>query len=289
MKKNISINYGGSNSRVGEFIVNRLVPNQYVQKVGPFVFLDHLYPKEYPAGIAKPFNGENAHPHRGIATFTYVFSGEFEHFDSRGNKGIVGSGGAQWMKSGNGIIHEEYPSVKFQERGGILHAAQFWINLPSRNKHEEGEYLAVHSADIPQCDLPDHAGVIRAVIGKLGDQASPVQTYTEQFIYNIRLNAKASYTFKAQAGLEYAAFIPKAAVNINSVVFENSDLVIFQPEGDEIVFANESVDQTEFLLFGGARYEEPIVAEGPFVMNSQEGISEAYRDFFSGKYGTIDY
>jgi hypothetical protein len=193
------------------------------------------------------------------------------------------------MKAGNGIIHDEGPSPAFQERGGILHGTQFWINLPTKNKLEEGEYLALHSKDIPELELPDHAGTIRVVIGKLGDQVSPVATYSEQFLYHIKLNAKSVFSFNTQPGMEYAAFVPKEAVNINDTLYENSQLIVFQTGGDEIIFKNECVESAEVLLFGGEPYLEPIVAEGPFVMSSRAEIAEAYRDFFNGKYGNIDY
>jgi redox-sensitive bicupin YhaK (pirin superfamily) len=148
MQKNITASFGGSNTKVGELLVNRLVPNRYIHAVGPFVFLDHLYPVEQKPAIVQAPNGEFAHPHRGIATFSYLFSGELEHFDSAGHHGIVSAGGAQWMKAGNGVIHDEHNSPALQEKGGILHAVQFWINLPAMNKAEKPEYLAVNASDI---------------------------------------------------------------------------------------------------------------------------------------------
>lgn len=289
MKKNIDISCGGTNSKVGELLVNRLIPNRYIQHIGPFVFLDHLYPTERQPGEVKPASGEFAHPHRGIATFTYLFSGELEHFDSKGNYGIVSSGGAQWMKSGNGVIHDEQASPLFQKQGGVLHAMQFWINLPPEQKLESPEYLALQSNDIPEFDLPENSGLLRVVIGQMGGKSSPVKTFSQQFIYHIKLNPKSSYLFKTQSDLEYAAFVPNHAVSINQTAFEKSQLVVFRPGGDEIFFANEGIEQADILVFGGESYTEPIVAEGPFVMNTRAEIAEAYKDFFNGKYGTINY
>ncbi|WP_256012763.1 pirin family protein [Desertivirga xinjiangensis] len=290
MKKNIAISSGGINSKVGKLLVNRLMPNRYIPKIGPFVFLDHLYPTEVkPQATVNPRSGEFAHPHRGIITFTYMFSGEMEHFDSKGNYGLVGAEGAQWMKSGNGIIHDEEPSPEMQKSGGHLHAVQFWINLPSAQKQEEGAYLALQSSDIPVLELPEQAGNLRLIIGKLGDKESPVIRYTEQFIYHIKLNPKSSFTLTVNPDLEYAAFVPQKAVSINQVAYENSQLVVFEQGGDEIIFSNDGIEQAELLVFGGERYTEPVEAEGPFVMNSRADIAIAYRDFFNGKYGTIDY
>jgi redox-sensitive bicupin YhaK (pirin superfamily) len=290
MKKNIAISSGGINSRVGKLLVNRLLPNRYIPQIGPFVFLDHLYRTEFKQeATIKPISGDFAHPHRGIITFTYMFSGEMEHFDSKGNYGLVGAEGAQWMKAGNGIIHDEQPSPLFQKQGGFLHAVQFWINLPSAQKQEEGDYLALQPADIPVLELPEQAGVLRLVLGKLGDKESPVTRYTEQFVYHIKLNPKSSFTLNVNPEFEYGAFVPQKGVTINQALYENSQLVVFEQGGDEIVFSNEAIEQTDLLVFGGETYTEPIEAEGPFVMNSRIEIATAYRDFFEGKYGTIDY
>src|SRR5262245_53348703 len=91
--KQIAVAYKGTPSQVGDLVVRRMLPNRYVRTVGPFFFLDYLIPTNYEPRTPKLPDGDFAHPHRGIATFTYVLSGEIEHFDSRGHHGIVGPGG----------------------------------------------------------------------------------------------------------------------------------------------------------------------------------------------------
>src|SRR5687767_4729184 len=107
MKKKTTITYKGQRADVAHFKVMRMLPNRYVRTVGPFFFLDYMLPLELQPKKAELPDGSFAHPHRGIATFTYLLSGKVEHFDSRGNHGITSTGGAQWMNSGNGIIHDE--------------------------------------------------------------------------------------------------------------------------------------------------------------------------------------
>ncbi|MCP9749798.1 pirin family protein [Ferruginibacter sp. HRS2-29] len=289
MEKIISTSYGGANSKVGELLVNRLLPNRYVDAVGPFVFLDHLYPANIKPAIPKAPNGEFAHPHRGIATFSYLFSGALEHFDSYGHHGIVEAGGAQWMKAGNGVIHDEHNSPAFQEKGGLLHGLQFWINLPAENKAELPDYLAVQAADIPEVHLPDEAGKLRVVIGSFGDHFSPVKTYSPQFLYHLKLNAKSTFVLRAKPGMEYAALVPDEAVKINDESFAKSEFISFGADGEDIILSNPGITVADVIIFGGEYYAEPIVAEGPFVMNTRQEIGEAYRDFHLGKYGTIDY
>jgi redox-sensitive bicupin YhaK (pirin superfamily) len=288
-QRSVKGSYSGMNSKVGDLLVNRLLPGSEVRAVGPFVFLDHLYPTEQKAKIPTLPSGKFAHPHRGIATFSYIFSGSLEHFDSHGGHGIVEAGGAQWMKAGNGVVHDEHSSPEFQRTGGILHSLQFWINLPAKNKAEAPDYLALHPSDIPEIELPDHAGTLRVVIGNIGEKQSPVKTYSEQFLYHIILQPKSKFTFAVPAQQEAAAFVPLNEVTINGSDFGKSEVVFFRNEEGEIELINKNTSAVDLILFGGEQYAELIIAEGPFVMNSRNEIAQAYKDFFDGKYGEIDY
>lgn len=287
MNESIKIISGGQNDRVGDLLVNRLLPNNKIFKVGPIVFLDHLYPVVHKSRQPDPYNGQNAHPHRGIATFSYLLSGSLQHLDSRNNRGIVDAGGAQWMKAGNGIIHDEIPAPQFQQTGGVLHALQFWINLPSAIKMEEPEYKGLVSADIPETSLPDDAGTLRVLIGSSGGLRSPFKTFLKEFIFHVRLNPKSSFLYNTQAGLEYAAFIPAEEVVVNGEIAGNSRLLVFTDDASQIRLYNPGITTADAFIFGGAEYTEPIVSQGPFVMNSRLEIAQSYRDFFEGKYGEI--
>ncbi len=284
MKKEIAVSYGGMLSKVGELTVNRLLPNRYVKTVGPFLLLDHLVPTTInPAENAV----NNAHPHRGIATFTYLFSGEIEHSDSRNNHGTVSSGGAQWMKAGNGIIHDENPTKKFIESGGIMHGLQFWINLPAKNKAETPEYLSVQREDFPEVHLPENAGRLRVLIGEYEGIRSPVKTFSGQFNYHLKLNPGAVFILKVDPAHESAILIPSAEVHVNYKLYGSGELLVFGIEGTDIVLHNPGNEPADVMLFGGETYPEPIAAEGPFVMNSKAELSMAFTDYFNGKYGSI--
>jgi len=289
MKEATTIHYGGIQSTVGDLLVNRLLPNRYTDAVGPFVFLDHLYPTRQKPQKPHAPTGKFAHPHRGIATFTYLFSGSLEHYDSSGHHGIVEAGGAQWMKAGNGVIHDENPSPKFQAEGGVLHALQFWVNLPAKNKAETPDYLAVQAEDVPEIELADGAGVLRVIIGTYEGRTSPIKTFSRQFIYHLRLQPQASFTLPVEANTEYAAFVPGEKVLLNGSLHGQSELLVFGTDETALTITNESTEIADVIFFGGEPYTEPIVAQGPFVMNSHLEIAEAYRDFFKGKYGQIQY
>src|SRR5258706_4626085 len=145
MKKKISFSTQGQRADIGEFSIHRMLPNRYADAVGPFVFLDHIGPTKHAANEAIQKNGNGAHPHRGIATLTYVLNGEEEHFDSKGNYGKINSGGIQWMKAGNGIVHDGNFNVDPQAGDHLTHGFQFSINLPAKNKIEPAMHMAVHA------------------------------------------------------------------------------------------------------------------------------------------------
>jgi redox-sensitive bicupin YhaK (pirin superfamily) len=111
MKKKTSFSTKGQRADIGDLTIYRILANRYADAVGPFVFLDHLVPQIPSSSIKR---GTGAHPHRGIATLSYIIEGEDEHFDSAGNYAKVYSGGIQWMKAGNGIIHDETLNIDSQ-------------------------------------------------------------------------------------------------------------------------------------------------------------------------------
>src|SRR5215510_162443 len=188
MKKKISFTAQGHRADIGEYKINRILPNRYADAVGPFVFLDHLMPaKHSPDEPIKVVNGSGAHPHRGIATLTYIINGEADHFDSAGHHAKVRSGGVQWMKAGNGIIHDEAVNVDSEVDDLLAHALQFWISLPSKQKAEPPAYLPVQASEVPMKMLNNDAGWLKVIAGEYGGFVSKIPSYTKQYFYHIHL------------------------------------------------------------------------------------------------------
>jgi redox-sensitive bicupin YhaK (pirin superfamily) len=290
MKKTISFSTEGHRADIGEYKINRLLPNRYADAVGPFVFLDHVLPARHSAEEPlKVVNGTGAHPHRGIATLTYILNGEADHHDSKGHHAKVRSGGAQWMKAGNGIIHDEVVNVDPQANDLLTHGFQFWINLPSKQKAEPPEYLPIQANEVPQQMLSDNKGWIKVIAGEYEKLVSKIPSYSKQFLYHIHLEAGKQFVLAAEKGLEYAAFLPLQNAVINDTEFQEGEFIEFDRNEGNIEINNNSNVAIDIILFGGEKYEEPIVAGGPFVMNSQAEIAQAYRDFHLGKYGKINY
>ncbi|MGS2762968.1 pirin family protein [Sinomicrobium sp. M5D2P9] len=286
MKKGTSFSTEGQRADIGDLTINRMVPNRYADAVGPFVFLDHIVPKRQPAVMD---SGTGAHPHRGIATLSYIIDGEDEHFDSAGNYAKVHSGGVQWMKAGNGIVHDETLNVDSDAGTNRTHAFQFWINLPAKNKAEKPEYLAIHAHEVPQKALSDNRGWIKVIVGDYEGLHSAIPNYSIQFLYHIQLEPGKDFTVFMEKNIEVAAFLPTKHALLNGAEFRAGEFVEFDRNAGEITIENKLQGPIDVMLFGGERYSEPIVAEGPFVMNSRSEIADAYRDFYAGKYGKIKY
>ena len=273
-----------------ELIIHRMLPNRYVDAVGPFVFLDHILPiKHSPDEPLKKVNGTGAHPHRGIATLTYILHGEGEHFDSNGQHAKVSSGGVQWMKAGTGVIHDEVLNVDPQASDYFTHAFQFWINLPSKNKAEPPQYLPLQPEEVPKVELGDKGGWIKVIIGSYENRASKIPVYSKQFLYHLHLESGKQFSIVTEKGLEYAGLLPVHNAVINDTEFSRGEFIEFGRDEGTIEISNNSLDAIDVLLFGGEKYTEPIVAGGPFVMNSQAEMAQAYADFHAGRYGKINY
>lgn len=286
MKKKSSFSTRGQRADIGDLVIYRILANRYADAVGPFVFLDHIAPK-IQAKVNK--EGTGAHPHRGIATLSYILNGEDEHFDSAGNYAVVHSEGVQWMNAGNGIIHDETLNYDSRTDSKLTHAFQFWINLPSKIKAGKPAYLAIEGNEVPYKELPDGKGWIKVIAGSFEELRSSIPNYSEQFIYHIHLEPGASFATKFADKLEVAAYLPVLPASINDEKFDAGEFIEFDRNEGSIALLNENQEAADVILFGGESYQEPIVAEGPFVMNSMQEIANAYKDFYSGEYGKIDY
>ncbi len=285
MKKQTSFSTQGHRADLGPLQIQRILPNRYADAVGPFVFLDYVAPaiKET---INK--NGMGAHPHRGIATLTYILQGEVEHFDSAGNTAKIYSGGMQWMKAGNGIIHDENFNYDSQTDSKYIQGFQFWLNLPAKNKAEKPEHIAVQANEVPQIQIADNGGWLKVVVGNYEELNSKIPNYSEQFLYHIQLEAGKLFSLELKNKIEVAAFLPTHGAILNDTKYQKGELIQFDREAGEVEINNDSENAIDIILFGGEEYAEPIVAFGPFVMNTHAEIEDAYRDFYAGNYGEIN-
>ena len=253
------------------------------REVSPFLLLDYAGPAEF-SPASKP-RGVDVHPHRGFETVTIVYRGEVEHNDSTGAGGKIGPGDVQWMTAASGILHKEFHSREFTRAGGPFEMVQLWVNLPARFKNAEPGYQSLAAADIPAVDLPDGAGQARVIAGRLGDARGPARTFTPIDVWDVRLAAGKTATFAPSEGHAVTVVTLDGEVRIDEETLREAETATLSREGGEVKIA--AVRDAKLLILTGEPIDEPVVMQGPFVMNTREEIVQAISDFQSGRFGAV--
>ncbi|WP_417694733.1 pirin family protein [Pseudomonas sp.] len=253
--------------------------------ISPFLLLDHAAPTQFEPTAER--RGVGQHPHRGFETVTIVYQGELEHRDSTGSGGKIGPGDVQWMTAASGIIHEEFHSEDFARQGGFMEMVQLWVNLPAKDKTAPAGYQTILKSDIPSIDLKDNAGSLRLIAGRFEGQQGPAKTFTPIDVWDMRLNAGKNLTLDVHDGYNTALVVLRGTVQVNGRErVEAGQLALFDRAGEQLhLHANHDA---VVLLLSGEPIDEPIVGHGPFVMNSEQEIHQAFEDFHSGRFARMD-
>ncbi len=246
-------------------------------KLDPFLLLDDIHsgnPADYTAGF--PW-----HPHRGIETVTYVLHGDVEHGDSIGNSGSIKDGDVQWMTAGSGIVHQEMPRVTRGQMRGL----QLWVNLPASMKMMDPRYRDIKADTIPVV-TQETGSQVRVVAGTYGGVSGPMKDLVQNPLYldiTLAPGTKFSHSFNPEhtvfaytldgAGI----FSPEAGKPVG-----DENVILFGP-GDrvEITAAKSGL---RFLLISGEPIREPVAWRGPIVMNTEEELHDAFREYRDGTF-----
>ena len=255
----------------------------FTQDISPFLMFDYAAPREFAATEEK--RGVGPHPHRGFETVTIAFQGEVEHGDSVGNRGVIGPGDVQWMTAASGIIHEEFLSREFLKRGGILEMAQLWVNLPAKDKMIAPKYQPILGRDIPVVQLAENSGTVRVIAGNFAGTQGAASTFSPVNLWDIKLNAGKSVELTVPEGHNTMLFVRQGKITAGNGVVGTAELALLERAGTRLTL--QAQDDTTLLLMGGAPIAEPIVASGPFVMNTEQEIRLAMMDYQSGRMGRI--
>ncbi len=254
------------------------------EEMSPFLLMDYAGPVDFPPTSSKL--GVGQHPHRGFETVTIVYEGGVSHRDSSGGGGTIGPGDVQWMTAAAGLIHEEYHSPEFARKGGGFEMVQLWVNLPAKDKMSAPGYQGITAEQIPEIALPGQAGTARIIAGQYANAAGPARTFTPMNVWDLRLKAGHRVAFDLPEGHTTALFVLRGAIRIDdSHTVRAAELAVMEREGSRLAFA-VSEDAT-VLLLNGKPLDEPIVGQGPFVMNTREEIEQAIDDFNGGRFGQI--
>ena len=257
----------------------RVIGQPALQELDPFLLLDAFRsdnPDDYIAGFP-------SHPHRGFETVTYLLEGRMRHKDNAGNEGVIEPGGIQWMTAGKGIIHSEMP----EQEDGRLEGFQLWINLPASHKMTQPAYQEYKVDNIPLETRPGTS--IRVITGETSQgTVGPVsQPLTEPLYLDISLEASTAFAESIPGQHNAFVYVIQGSVRLENEQGEKTsvtrDQLAILSQGTAIELESEE-QPARFLLIAGKPIGEPIARSGPFVMNSQAELQQAYMDYQSGKF-----
>lgn len=258
--------------------------NDLGKHLSPFLLLDHAAPTPFEPTARR--RGIGAHPHRGFETVTIVYQGEVEHRDSTGAGGLIGPGDVQWMTAGSGILHEEFHSRAFAERGGTMEMVQLWVNLPAKDKTVEAGYQTLLAAQIPSVDLPGGKGHVRVIAGEFQGHRGPAHTFTPIDVWDLRIGAGGVARFDVMEGRTLALVVLHGTVQVNGdTVAREGQLVHLDRVGSGVEI--EANNDATVLWLSGEPIDEPVVGHGPFVMNTEAEIRQAVADFNNDRFGRM--
>lgn len=272
------------------FPVRRAFAGIDLRHLDPFIMMDQIGEVEWAVGEAK---GTPWHPHRGFETVTYLLEGAFRHQDSHGGGGVIGEGDTQWMTAGAGVLHIEAPTDVLVQKGGVVHGLQLWVNLPSEKKWTEPRYQDIGGAHLTVIASADAGAIVRVIAGDLDGHGGPGITHTPISLVHATVQPGCRVDLPWPVEYNALAYVLAGRGTIGS---ERRPIQM----GQAAVFgAGQSVSATadvvqegrapslEIMFLGGAPIREPIAWAGPFVMNSEDEVREAFRDYRSGKLGQI--
>jgi len=273
----------------GGFLVRRPFPRAALSDFDPFLLLDEMGPMEVAPGEAK---GAPDHPHRGFGTVTYMLSGDMEHKDSSGHAGQLRSGDVQWMTAGSGVVHAEMPSAEFMRTGGRMHGFQLWVNLPQRDKMIKPRYQETPGSRIPKATSADGLVSVSVIAGEAMGEKAVIETRTPIIYLHYRIKPGGLVTQQVARAFNAFAYVVEGdgLFGAEGECGADGQMVMFAPDGDEVRIENPAVaaETLEVLLIAGVPLNEPIARYGPFVMNTEAEIHQAFEDYRRGRMGVIN-
>ncbi len=272
------------------FPVRRAFAGVDLALLDPFIHLDQIGEVDYSPGEPK---GTPWHPHRGFETVTYMMDGVLQHADSVGGGGIIRDGGTQWMTAGKGILHIETPPHDVVAAGGWFHGLQLWVNLPRSKKWIDPSYQDIEGDLVTLATTPAGDTLLRIIAGPLGDLQGPGSTQTPITMVHASFEPGAQAQIPWPSSFNCLVYIlaGTATVGAESRAVTTGDLTVFGP-GDAFTLHADARQDTrtgrlEVLFLGGEPIGEPVAWSGPFVMNTEDEVRQAFEDFHAGKLGTV--
>jgi redox-sensitive bicupin YhaK (pirin superfamily) len=267
---------------IDDLVTRRPIPGPGLDHLGAFLFLNHHGPQTYaPGNKGLPFG---PHPHRGFETVTFILDGVLAHRDSAGHESIINAGGVQWMTAGSGLVHSEVTPESFKQAGGPLELLQLWVNLPARLKKTAPHYRGLQQSGIPALPADQGRVTLNLIAGDWEGHHGPFESLTGVFMTTLVIEAGGTITFDGLRNRDVFLYVIRGKPRVNGIVVPKFNLAELG-EGDGLKI---QADSPAFVVLGHADpIDEPVVARGPFVMNSLDEIRQAYADFGAGRLGAL--
>ena len=273
------------------FPVRRAFAGVDLSALDPFIHMDQMGEVDYAPGEPK---GTAWHPHRGFETVTYMIDGTFRHQDSNGGGGLITNGDTQWMTAGGGILHIETPPEHLVASGGLFHGFQLWVNLPSTLKFAPPRYQDIRGNQVGLLSSHDGGALLRVIAGDVAGHQGPGSTYTPITLVHATLSPGATVTLPWRADFNALVYVlgGKGTIGDKGRPIEDGQLAVFDRNGDTLtVAASERQDARhptmDVLILGGRPIREPVIAYGPFVMNTRAEVVQAFEDYQAGRLGSV--
>jgi redox-sensitive bicupin YhaK (pirin superfamily) len=268
---------------IADLITYRAMPTKHLamNELDPFIFLNHHGWQEYRKNNSGlPFG---PHPHRGFETVTFILEGDLTHKDSSGASSIIKAGGVQWMTAGKGLIHAEISSEEFKQQGGPLEILQLWVNLPAKYKMTQPKYVGLQKEDIPIATWDEGKVTAQVISGEWNGVKGAVQPLTDVHLASISFKKGGRLQQQIDKNKNVFLYVVKGELLINGEAAVMHEIVEFSHEGSMIEM--KAITDANILFGYATPFHEPFVAYGPFVMNSQQEIMQAYEDYRAGAFG----
>lgn len=252
--------------------MTRLIGTQALSYIDPFLMLDAFgsdEPNDYIGGFP-------SHPHRGFETVTYLLAGKMRHKDNAGNEGVIEAGGVQWMTAGKGIVHSEMP----EQEKGLLAGFQLWVNLPAKEKMVEPQYQEFSESEVP-IERWENGTEIRVITGETEQgTVGPVKNaYVTPLFMDVSLNSGKAYQQSISAEDNTFIYVIEGELRIGdkAKTLEEKNIGILE-QGEEIKVTSKT-DHSRFLVLSAKPLNESVARGGPFVMNTEAEVQQAFADY----------
>lgn len=259
------------------FVVRRPFPTSSLSYIDPFLLFDHMGPVDFAPGEG---SGTPWHPHRGFETVTYVLEGDLEHRDSMGNHGYLRTGDTQWMTAGSGVLHKEGPSVASQRAGGRTHGLQLWVNLPAELKMTAPAYQDLRADENAIETRP--GATVRVIAGDLFGLTGPGRTRTPISYAHVTLDSQAVASTVLPRDHVVLAYALTGGFGVGDTQIDEGVLAVI--DGVDLTVTGVA-SKSEIIVLTGQPIGEPVARYGPFVMNTDAEVRQAFIDFDHGRFG----